>query len=1367
MAFFEIIKIFSNNDKLNIESKNLDSCYIVGSKERKDVKLQIDKLEVPENVDYEISNLIVENDVINQLSGHSIKFKNCTIQNIEGLLAINPREGRFLENVELSDENIVINTSYVFEKNQYKFDIDCTKAKEITQEMLDNFAKFHREGEQFILNFTIEQLKAIKENGLVIDKVCDVSTVIENASELSAQDAKEMMKTLNLKYVKITPKENESFCSHHIYEATEYQKSREVLDKILEGLDPNDSDKVKLLSEIYKRLAFHMKYDHDAVNDEKIEKERKFSSRNLVGGLLEGRCVCAGYAEILRNACAICGIESRYIFSKEKLTMEKEENILQYAHAFNQVKIDGVWYNVDLTWDRDRIVEGKLPQYFLKNDVDFKKIESKGSNGKYTVDRYHIPDDWNKFDKCDKNYSQGKIEKLFDSKKQPKYLVSILKLGKKIKNALERDDSLGTKNSNEVIKPEPKIENIEIFSNNDKLNIESKNLRRCIIVGSKEREDVKLQIDKLEVPENVDYEISNLIVENDVINQLSGSSIKLENCTIQNIEGLLEINQRKNRELKNVELSDENIVINTSDVSDDEYKFNIDCTKSKEISQEMLDNLAKLYRKGEQLTLSFTIKQLEEIQKKGLVIDKVCDVSTVIENASELSAQDTKKMMETLGLKYVKITPKENENAYSHHIYEAKVYQKSREELDKILKGLEPNDSNEAKIFAEIYKRLAFHIKFDYDVRKNEKKAEKRKFSSKDLVGGLLDRRCVHAGYAEILRNACAICGIEARYVSSKEKIIIDDDGNISEENYAYNQVKVDGKWYNVDLTLDRAGIVKGQLPQYFLKNDVDFTKIEGNGSDKDILNRYHMPCDSQSCYKCYETCPQEVTKELFKNQPKYLVSIQNLGKKIKDALKILEHKFYPTDLVDETAVLYPNGKNGQALGIEYFKSSEHLKKLSATELVTKEILEDRAKGNLSQRINTEFDSTIEKKLLETEMHLRSVELCDGILYSGSGIEESLYDGEVYVAKYWRTKNHPNPKEPTEVEEFETHKDSSDNINPKDARDREVIAYYKRDSKGNLYMFGMEDKDTTVFYDREQSFSVSSSKIKKGVQKEITTAEEIMGLEIRDKVKYPFPIVVKETGEKFINKYIPGEIQDVIKIDGAILGYSEKDAKKGKDGMIRDENTAFFLVSTIEWDGKEEYYFLDSNYEYSSVKVRNNEVFTKSKPIKGSISQDILLNVSTDKNKKKFETRKILAEFESEDLDENGNPCPKKRIAVTRDSDGKLQVIEPYGEKDGKRYACLLPQTICMDERVREKYEERHPEQYGEVKEMSSFNFESEDSRQEYKRAEEALPVAIDAYREYRIDHKDIMNQKGIILKLVSKILNKRNNKEKDNDDGR
>ena len=51
-----------------------------------------------------------------------------------------------------------------------------------------------------------------------------------------------------------------------------------------------------------------------------------------------------------------CGIESQYVANAD--------------HAWNIVNLDGVWYNVDLTWD-DGEGDNVLYTYFLKSNADF------------------------------------------------------------------------------------------------------------------------------------------------------------------------------------------------------------------------------------------------------------------------------------------------------------------------------------------------------------------------------------------------------------------------------------------------------------------------------------------------------------------------------------------------------------------------------------------------------------------------------------------------------------------------------------------------------------------------------------------------------------------------------------------------------------------------------------------------------------------------------------------------------------------------------------------------------------------------------------------------------------------------------------
>ena len=55
-------------------------------------------------------------------------------------------------------------------------------------------------------------------------------------------------------------------------------------------------------------------------------------------------------------------------------------------HAWNQVRLDGNWYNVDLTNDRDKIVEGKECKHFLKSNQEFTRYQ------KYNVQSPRLED---------------------------------------------------------------------------------------------------------------------------------------------------------------------------------------------------------------------------------------------------------------------------------------------------------------------------------------------------------------------------------------------------------------------------------------------------------------------------------------------------------------------------------------------------------------------------------------------------------------------------------------------------------------------------------------------------------------------------------------------------------------------------------------------------------------------------------------------------------------------------------------------------------------------------------------------------------------------------------------------------------------
>ena len=127
----------------------------------------------------------------------------------------------------------------------------------------------------------------------------------------------------------------------------EYRRIYNALTCITSGIKEEWSPTKKFVL-IYKRLAESIFYDYIAAypKDEEQEKysDREFENcRNLKNGLLLRRCVCTGYAEILRNACLLKGVNAIVIHG---LTSDGE------LHAWNQVEIDdGKWIEVDLTWD--------------------------------------------------------------------------------------------------------------------------------------------------------------------------------------------------------------------------------------------------------------------------------------------------------------------------------------------------------------------------------------------------------------------------------------------------------------------------------------------------------------------------------------------------------------------------------------------------------------------------------------------------------------------------------------------------------------------------------------------------------------------------------------------------------------------------------------------------------------------------------------------------------------------------------------------------------------------------------------------------------------------------------------------------------
>jgi len=117
--------------------------------------------------------------------------------------------------------------------------------------------------------------------------------------------------------------------------------------------DQSEHDRVKI---VHDYIVKNTMYDYDNYLADTIPDE----SYSITGTLLNGTAVCEGYTRAMQFLLAKAGIESVYVSG----TGNGE------GHAWNKVKIDGQWYNVDSTWD-DPVPDRKNEvsyDYFLVTD---------------------------------------------------------------------------------------------------------------------------------------------------------------------------------------------------------------------------------------------------------------------------------------------------------------------------------------------------------------------------------------------------------------------------------------------------------------------------------------------------------------------------------------------------------------------------------------------------------------------------------------------------------------------------------------------------------------------------------------------------------------------------------------------------------------------------------------------------------------------------------------------------------------------------------------------------------------------------------------------------------------------------------------
>ena len=121
---------------------------------------------------------------------------------------------------------------------------------------------------------------------------------------------------------------------------------------LLGNLGVNSMDSYSKIKTIYNWICQNVSYDYAHVGN--TEYLKQFSA---YGALIEGTAVCQGYAVLLYRLLLESGVDVRVIPGTGNSTL----------HAWNIVELNGVYYNVDSTWDAGKDSYG----YFLCSEADF------------------------------------------------------------------------------------------------------------------------------------------------------------------------------------------------------------------------------------------------------------------------------------------------------------------------------------------------------------------------------------------------------------------------------------------------------------------------------------------------------------------------------------------------------------------------------------------------------------------------------------------------------------------------------------------------------------------------------------------------------------------------------------------------------------------------------------------------------------------------------------------------------------------------------------------------------------------------------------------------------------------------------------
>ena len=142
-----------------------------------------------------------------------------------------------------------------------------------------------------------------------------------------------------------------TFTFTYLSDADQEAQMDQAVADLLSSLDLSSKTDYQKIKAIYDYICSNITYDYDNLYDDSYTV-----THSSYAALINKKAVCQGYASLFYRLALEAGIDARVISGDSG-----------GPHAWNIVKIEGSYYNLDSTWDAGNTEY----EYFLKNAKDF------------------------------------------------------------------------------------------------------------------------------------------------------------------------------------------------------------------------------------------------------------------------------------------------------------------------------------------------------------------------------------------------------------------------------------------------------------------------------------------------------------------------------------------------------------------------------------------------------------------------------------------------------------------------------------------------------------------------------------------------------------------------------------------------------------------------------------------------------------------------------------------------------------------------------------------------------------------------------------------------------------------------------------